>query len=86
MDKIASEKMDVYEIDMNNETSGLIFNWVYLNDTTKLDVEEAIKYFSLSYELGNFYDYETEPDNHLAGNFILHHVIFIQRFLEILVN
>jgi len=73
-------------VNENDKPLGQVSNWMYYDKTTKLNVAEAIKFFSLWYEDGNFYNYESNPITHYAGKFFVHHVIFIILFLEILVN
>jgi len=87
LDGIAYEQMNywVKEAEINEDRYGITLNSMYYDGITNLDVAEAIKFFSLWYEQGNFYDYTQQPRDQDAGKFIAHHVIFIM-LLEILVN
>jgi len=67
--------------DPYDNQNGTLYNWMYHDQNTKLDAAEAIKFFSLWYEKGNFYNYEIEPPNASQGNFIVRHVIIITTIL-----
>jgi len=73
-------------VEENDEPLGKTSNYIYYDNNTQLNLEEAKHFFSLWYDDGDFYKYENEPDNEHAGNFIVHHVIFIILFLKIIVN
>jgi len=87
MDAIASDVLNKWNNDTNENirSFGLILNWTYYDDTTQLNVAEAIQFFSVSYELRNSYDYEFNPNSRYAGKYIVRHVIFITLFLELVV-
>jgi len=88
MDVIASQKLNELMNNTEDEDDqlGVIFNWICYDNTTQLNIEEAKKLFSLSYEQGNFYDYELYESVYYAGKCIVYHVLFIIMFLVILVN
>jgi len=85
MDFIASQELKGLVI-KSDKVFGVVPNWMYYDNTTQLNVVEAMQFFSLSYELGDFYNYEIEPDNKHAGNFFVQHVIFIIMIFEMLAN
>jgi len=88
MDTIAYQRMNVmcnggYVLD---DPYGINHNSMDFDHNTKLDGAEAIKFFSLWYEQANFYNYTIDPNDRNAGKINVRHVIFVIRFLVILVN
>jgi len=49
---------------------GMNFDWRFINDNTKLDDEEAEKFFAMWYKPGKTYDYNAEPSNKKKSKFI----------------
>jgi len=65
----------VNNLDPYDGRYGKNHNSMYYDANTILNAAEAIKFFSLWYEQGNFYNYENEIENEDEGNVVVQHVI-----------
>jgi len=86
MDIIAEQKLNEILTDrFEKDALGVVLIWMPYDNTTQLNVAEAIQMFSIPYEQGNSYNYESNTIFFYEGKFIEHHLVFIILFLEILV-
>jgi len=76
LDSVAQQTMNEFNSRyIFEELYGINHNSMDFNHNTKLDGEEAKKFFSLWYEQGVFYNYDFDPEDKNDGKLILWNVI-----------